>query len=382
MLSSRREFILSAVGTVGAGRLFGAAAPPLRAAVIGHTGRGDYGHGLEKIFAGRLGIELVGLADPVAVNRTRVANQIGAPRAYSDWRELLAQERPQLISLAMRHADQHAEIALGCLRSGAHLYVEKPFTRTPAEADSVLAEAKRRGLKIAVAHTMRMMPVVLKFRQALAAGLIGELRELRAYGKQDARAGGEDLMVLGTHLFDFMRCFAGDPLWCSARVQQRKRDIVKSDRREVKDQVGWVAGDQVNAQFAFANGVLGTFSSDARLRETTGRWGLELLGSKGVARLNCDLAPEVLVRRPTEVATVGRRDDWQPLDAALVQAAPEHNLAPVTDWLAAIAENREPECNARNGAGAVEMVMAVYASALNRTRVEFPLKLRTHPLAD
>ena len=54
---------------------------------------------------------------------------------------------------------------------------------------------------------------------------------------------------------------------------------------------------------------------------------------------------------------------------------------PVTDWLAAIAGNREPECSARNGAMAVEMVMAVYSAALSLTRVAFPLGPRTHPLA-
>ncbi len=381
MSSTRREFLAAAAVALGAVPLLGSETAPVRAVVIGHTGRGDYGHGLENIFSGRAGIELVGLADPVEAGRERTARAIGAPRAYADWRQLLAREKPHLVSLAMRHADQHAEIALGCLQAGAHLYVEKPFTRTPAEADAVLAEAGRRGLKVAVAHTMRMTPIVRKLRQAVADGLIGELLELRAYGKQDARAGGEDMMVLGTHLFDLMRCFAGDPQWCSARVLQQGREIAAADRREVKDNVGWVAGDQVNAQFAFANGVLGTFTSDARLRETTGRWGLELHGSKGVARLNCDLSPGVFVRHAADWSAAGRREDWQPLDAALVKTAPEHNVAPVTDWLAAIAGNREPECSGRNGAWAVEMVMAVYSAALSRARVAFPLGPRNHPLA-
>lgn len=382
MSTSRREFLLAAAGAACVWSLPGAEAAPLRAAVIGHTGRGDYGHGLENIFAGRAGIELVGLADPVEAGRTRTAKAIGAPRSYADWHELLEREKPQVVSLAMRHADQHAEIALDCLQAGAHLYVEKPFTRTPAEADTVLSEAGRRGLKVAVAHTMRMTPIVQKLRQSLRDGLIGELRELRAFGKQDARAGGEDLMVLGTHLFDLMRLIAGDPQWCSAEVLQQGRDVTVTDRREVKDNVGWVAGDQVNAQFAFANGVVGTFTSDARRRETTARWGLELHGSTGVARLNCDLSPAVFVRSATDWSVGGRREEWRPLDAALVKTAPEHNLAPVSDWLAVIAGDREPECSGRNGAWAVEMVMAVYASALARARVEFPLAKRTHPLAE
>lgn len=382
MTSTRRDFLLAVAGGLGTVPLLGAGGAQLRAVVIGHTGRGDYGHGLESIFTGRVGIEVVGVADPVEAGRNRVAKILGGARAYADWRQLLERERPQLVSLAMRHADQHAEVALACLRAGAHLYVEKPFTRTPAEADSVLAEAQGRGLKVAVAHTMRIMPIVQQLRRAVADGLIGELCEVRTWGKQDHRAGGEDLVVLGTHLFDFMRCFAGDPIWCSARVLQQGRDITRADRREVKDNVGWVAGDQVNAQFAFGRGVLGTFTSDARLRETTARWGVELHGSRGVARINCDLSPNVFTRQVTDWSATGRRDDWKPFAPELVRDAAEHNAAPVDDWLDAIATKREPECSGRNGAWAVEMVAAVYAAALGGRREEFPLRQRNHPLGD
>ncbi len=381
---SRRRF-LATLGTATAlsPRLLHAQDDPLRlrAAVIGHTGRGDYGHGLQHIFKGRPGIELVGLADPVESGRATMAKAIGAPRVYADWRELLEKERPQLVSIAMRHADQHAEIALTCLRAGAHCYIEKPFVRSPDEADAVLADGEKRGRRIAVAHTMRMMPIVRRLKQALGEGLIGELRELRAFGKQDTRAGGEDMMVLGLHLFDLMRMFAGDPLGCSARVLVQGRDITSADRRQVKDNVGWVAGDQVSAQFAFAGGVNATFTSDARLREITGRWGIEFYGSKGVIKLNCDLSPDVFVRSTTGWAAAGKQDDWRPLDAALVKAAPDPSLAPVSDWLEAIGRNREPECSGRNGAWGVEMVMAVYQAALGNIRVGFPLKVRTHPLA-
>lgn len=372
---NRRGFLTALGASALAPSLPRAAGAPLRAAVIGHTGRGDYGHGLEGVFQNRPGIRLVGLADPDPAGREKMAAKLAAPRAFADWRELLDREPPQLVSLAMRHADQHHAIGLACLQAGAHLYCEKPFTRTPAEADALLAEAGRRGLKIAVAHTMRMTPVVVRLRQAVRDGLLGDLRELRAHGKQDARAGGEDMMVLGTHLFDLLRMFAGDPLWVSARVLQDGRDITPADRRLVRDNVGWVAGDQVSACLAFPGGVNATFASDARLRETAGHWGLELHGSRGVARIHCDLEPKVFLRSRT-----GSADAWQPLDEAAVENPPPHNAAPVDDWLAAIAEDRGPECSGRNAAWAVEMVMGIYRAALTGTRAAFPLTERGHPL--
>ena len=384
MLSSRRSFLrdISVSAALAPGVLRSAEPTTLRAAVIGHTGRGDYGHGLEGIFQNRPGIELVALADPDEAGRKKIAEKIRASRTYADYREMLAKEKPQLVSVAMRHADQHHEIILACLRAGAHGYAEKPFTRTPAEADELLAEASRRGLKIAVAHTMRLAPQMTRFRQALREGLIGEVVEMRAYGKQDARAGGEDLMVLGSHLMDLMRAIAGDPISCTSRVLQLGRPITKSDARLVKDNVGLVAGDEVFATFAFPNGVNASFTSSARLKETVGEWGIEILGTKGAARINCDVPALVFVRRGGKWSSVGRNDEWTPLDAKDLRTVSETRMNPVADWLEAIAKNREPECSGRNGAWAVEMVVAVYhSSPAGGAPVAFPLTVRTHPLA-
>ena len=383
---SRREFITATAATlalVSSGALAAnvAAGKVLKAAVVGHTGRGDYGHGLEKIFANCPGVELVALADPDEAGRKRGSERIGAPRSYPSHRELLERERPQLVSVAMRHADLHFEIVRDCLLAGAHVYCEKPFVTGPDQADALLMEAKKRRLKIAVAHTMRMMPVTVRLREAMREGLLGELVEMRAHGKQDARAGGEDLIVLGSHLFDLMRMFAGDPISCSARVLEKGRDITRDDRRSVKDNVGLVAGDEVFADYAFGNGVHATFTSTAKLRETMGHWGIELLGTKGVARINCDISPNVFIRRSGGWTAKGKSDAWEPLDAELIQSAPEHNLGPVGDWLDAVAKDREPECSGRNGAWAVEMVSAVYQSALTKGRVAFLLNSRAHPLA-
>lgn len=383
---TRRSFFRSALVSTPvavaatAMALRGESSVPMRAAVIGHTGRGDYGHGLGQIFAGRPGLELVAVADPVEAGRLRMAREAGALRSYADWRELLQRERPDLVSIAPRHCDQHAEMALGCLQAGAHCYIEKPLVRTCAEADAVLAEAGRQKRRVAVAHTMRLSPAVRRLREVMTAGHLGDLREMQAWGKQDARAGGEDLMVLGTHLMDLMRLFAGDPLWISARITTTGRDITVTDRRHVRDEVGWVAGDTVRAQIAFAQGVQGTLTSDGALRETAGHWGIEFRGSRGVARLRCDLEPSVFLRATPSWTTATPSEAWAPLEGVVGMAPEDHNRVPVSDWLDAIANHREPECSVRNAAWAVEMVAGAYQSALGGVRVPFPLKDRRGPL--
>src|SRR5207344_2177636 len=130
---------------------------------------------------------------------------------------------------------QHHAMALASLEAGAHLYMEKPITPTLAEADEILALADKHGLKIAVAYQMRLAPNIVHLKRKLAEGLIGDLVQVRAWGKQDDRAGGEDMLVLGTHLFDMIRNLIGDPAWCTARILHQGHEFTRADARTVKE---------------------------------------------------------------------------------------------------------------------------------------------------
>lgn len=362
--------------------------PVLRAAIIGHTGRGDYGHGLDLIFNELPNVEVVAVADPDANGRAAASKKSKAARQYADYHEMLAKEKPQLVAIAPRWTDQHFAMAMAALKISAHIYIEKPFTQTLAEADELLSVADKAGLKIAVAHQVRLAPNIVHLKRALAAGLIGELLEVRSWGKQDDRAGGEDMLVLGTHLFDLLRSFVGDPVWCTARILQGGREFTRSDARSAKEQIGLIGGNEIDAQFAFANGVFATFTSRGKLRETVGRWGIELTGSKGLVRILMDVFPAVCFLKPVTWTPEGKTDLWQPLkdDPALKLSAEEKGFGPanrrvVDDWLEAIRANREPACSGRDGMKSVEMVMAVYHAGLSGKRIPFPLTDRRHPLA-
>jgi predicted dehydrogenase len=394
---TRRSFLVRCAVGIGAAislraRPSAFAAPEtapgeLRAAIIGHTGRGDYGHGLDVVFKDLPGVEVVAVADPHPAGRETAAKKSGALRQYADYREMLAKEKPRLVSVAPRWTDQHHAMGMAALKAGAHVVSEKPFTQTLAEADELLATADRAGLKIAVAHQMRLSPSIVHLKRRLDEGLIGELAQLRAWGKQDARAGGEDMLVLGTHVFDLMRQFAGDPLWCTARVLHDSRDITRSDARKPTEEIGPIAGNQIDAQFAFPRGVTAFFTSRGKLRETVAHWGIELIGSKGTARILMDIDPTVYVLPAGKWQPDGRTDQWRRLedDPVLKLSADQRGFGPanrrvVDDWIEAIRANREPACSGRNAMKAIEMVMAVYHAALGGTRVNLPLVERGHPL--
>ena len=394
---SRRKFIEQTV-TVGAAA-FGSdiafsaessspGGAKIKAVIIGHTGQGDYGHGLDQIFNNRENIEVAGIADPVPSGRARAALTGGALRQYNDYRLMLEKERPRLVCIAPRWIDQHHAMALAALRIGAHLFIEKPITQSLVEADNLLAAAKRAGLKIAVAHQMRLAPGILHLKKLIDQGLLGELVQIRAYGKQDSRAGGEDMLVLGTHLFDLMRYFAGDASWCTAHVSQNGHDITRADAHNAKENIGPIAGDQIEAQFGFATGISASFVSKGKLQPNVGRWGLELIGSKTTARILADIFPTVLLMKASPWQESGRTEQWERLEndptlhaTTVGRSADMANRRVVDDWLEAIENNREPICSGYAAMKALEMTMAIYHAGLSGARIQLPLADRIHPLA-
>lgn len=387
----RRSFLklvpLLSAAAVSTDGLYGADGGRYRAAIIGHTGRGDYGHGLDLLFNDHPRIEVVAVADPDEAGRKKAVAKAKASRNYAAYRTMLEREKPQLVCVAPRWTEHHFPMIHAALESGAHVFSEKPFTQTLAEADELLALASRNGLKIAVAHQMRLAPSIVHLQAALQKGLIGELVEIRAFGKQDSRAGGEDMLVLGTHLFDLIRLVAGDPQWCFARVLSQGREITRADARRPAEEIGPVAGDDVHAQFGFAGGVMATFISTAKLREATGHWGLEFIGSKANVRILADAYPQIFMSKSSKWIAMGRTDSWNTIDGdPTANATPaERAFGPANrrlldDWLKAIEQNREPACSGEAGMKAIEMVMAVYESALSHQRVSLPLQKRTHPL--
>jgi predicted dehydrogenase len=381
---NRRHFI-HAAGFTAAASSFASAeeatSKKFRAVIIGHTGHGDYGHGMDICLIHRKDVEVVGLADPDEKGRANSAKKSNAQRTYADYHEMLAKEKPDIAICGPRWNDQHVPIIKACLEAGAHVYSEKPFVQCAADGDELLKIASAKNLKVAVAHQMRIAPNVRALQKVVTdKSLIGDLLEIRANGKQDSRAGAEDLVVLGCHLFDLMRFFAGDPQWCFARVETKDgKPITKADKRgALKEQIGGMAGERVQATFAFPNSVTATFSSRAEAHQTSDAWGLTFIGSKGAVRLSANIPPHVFLLIPgKEGAFESKPWDVSPPDPK--SNMKEANMMVADDWLEAIAQDREPLCSGRNAAWANEMVQAVFASALAHAPMEFPLKVRTHP---
>lgn len=380
----RRRFLLSAAA---AGAARAASGKKFRAALIAHTGRGNYGHGLDVVWKAFDDVEIVAVADPVESGREQALERTGAPRGYADYREMLDREKPDFVSVCPRHLDQRADMVVAAAEAGAHIYCEKPFAKDLQDADRMVAAIERAGVKLQLAHQMRRSPYTLRVMEMIAAGEIGEIQEVRGRGKEDHRAGGEDLMVLGPHICDVMRMALGDPEWVFAQMGVDGRALRPGDRREATEPLGMVASNQIAAMFGFANGVHGYFASKACDATHIKRFGTHFYGSKGVIFLPnaiypVDAQPWIL---RTPAWSMGEGAEWEPVEVAQPERnAPEtHQLANVLmveDLFAAVAEDREPACGPTAGRWTVEMMMGIYRSEIAGGPVPFPAEEREHPL--
>jgi predicted dehydrogenase len=332
-------------------------------------------------------VSVVAVADPDEKGRLRAARRTGAAQAYADYRAMLEKERPNLVAICPYYPEHRLEMIQAATEVGAHVCVEKPMAVSLVEADAMVAAVEKHKLRAAVGHPMRLNPAVVHLKKLVQDGLIGELLEVRGRGKEDGRAGGEDLMVCGWHCHYLMRYFAGDPLWCSARVTQRGKDITVADRRPGTIPLGPVAGDSVHASYAFPGGVQGHFASQRGHGGRGSDFQVVLYGSKGVAQIHIGPSPRIYYLADPLWSPGRSGASWQPLPGVPSIVDPPglgkdeaNQRRLVVDLLRAIETGSQPAASNYEGRAVLEMIMAVYASHLTGARAVFPLKERNHPL--
>lgn len=365
-----------------------------RAAVIGSTGRGDYGHALDVAFKGIANVDLVAVADDNPKGLEAAGRKIGVKKLYRDYRDLLVREKPDVVAVCPRHVDQRVAMVTACAEAGCHVYCEKPLAADLADADAMLAACAKAKVKLAVAHQFRAMPPVRQALAAVAAGKYGKLVRVHARPKDDHRGGGEELIVHGTHLMDLMLWIAGTPRWVSGHVTQDGRDVTRADARKATEPLGPVAGNSIAAVFGMgAGGVRAHFDSTANLH----RNGRTPYG----VRIECEEAM-LLIRSPGDVwvhqAATAQPENpkltWQKTWVEDWHFTADHKPRPMNDWivrgnqilvrelLEAIEKDTVPTASGADARLALEMIQGVYASHLAEgRRVVIPAKERRHPLS-
>ncbi|HSH95329.1 MAG TPA: Gfo/Idh/MocA family oxidoreductase [Roseimicrobium sp.] len=390
---NRRTFITSSLATgVVIATARAQAQRKLRVAVIGHTGRGDYGHGLDTMWLKLPETEIVGVADANPKGLESAQKKLPGVRGFADYKQMLEETKPDIVAVAPRHVDQHRDMAMATIASGARgIYMEKPFCRTPAEADEIIAACEKRNVKLAVAHRNRYHPALAAIDAMIKDGKLGRVLEMRARGKEDQRGGSLDLWVLGSHLFNLIHYFGGKPVSCSAAVLQNGKPVTKADIQDGAEGVGPLAGNEVHARFETERGIPAFFDSVQKAGVPAAGFGVQIIGTLGIVDLRIDVDPIAHflpgnpfqpVKEPRAWIPVSTAGPGVPEPIASLKGDVGGHLTAGRDLIAAIRENRAPLCSASDARVTVEMISAVFEShRQNGARITLPLQSRDNPLA-
>ena len=144
-----------------------------------------------------------------------VAKATGAKSAVADYRELLKNPEIEAVYISATPETTHYPIARDCLAAGKHLFLEKPIAMELAEADELIALARKHRLKFTIGYSQRFNPKFAYVRQSIRNGTIGRpvsalvSRHLtRGLGKKiSARVKLSPAAMECTHDLDFV-------LWC------------------------------------------------------------------------------------------------------------------------------------------------------------------------
>ena len=116
--------------------------------------------------------EVVALCDREPLMAKQLGERFGISACFSELSEMLAAARLDVVHITTP-PQSHYSLAKQCLESGSHVYLEKPFTITAGEAESLIRLAERRDLKITAGHNLQFTPEMLEMRQLLAQGFLG-----------------------------------------------------------------------------------------------------------------------------------------------------------------------------------------------------------------
>lgn len=391
-MRGRRRFLLQSLALSNAPFIVrGTRNKTYQVGVIGHTGRGNFGHGLDSVWKLHPQTTISGIADAEPNGLKRAQAKLKEGKAYADYHEMLDKERPDFVAVCPRHVDQRVSMIEAACQFGAKgIYVEKPFARSLEECDLIKEACTKSGTKLAVAHRNRYHPALDIAKKLITEGLLGKVVALRGRGKEDHRGGCEDLWVLGTHVFDLLQALAGKPLTCSAEIRKEGKLVGKKDVVEGNEGLGPLAGDEVHARWHMGNGWTATFDSIKGHGTRAAGFGLQVIGNDGILDIRCDKEPLFYFLKGSPWDPRFKRGDWTPLSSGglgktetkNIKGTVHNHLSAIRDLVNSVERDGKPKCGLEEGMSTVSFVSSVFEShRLGGKSVTLPLKTRSNPLS-
>lgn len=191
------------------------------------------------------GVDITAVADSDPVKAERAARRWGIPRWYGSYKELLEREDFDILhNCAPNHL--HFEINAAVLRTGRHIFSEKPLAVNTAQSKELVALAKRHGTINAVGYNYRYNSLVREIRHRIAGGVYGKILLCHGSYLQDWllfdtdynwRVEGEQcgdtraMSDIGSHWSDMIQYLTGSRI---SRVMANLRTIVPVRKKPLK----------------------------------------------------------------------------------------------------------------------------------------------------
>lgn len=316
--------------------------------------------------------ELYAVCDVDEALAQRRAREWGAKVAYTNHRRLLADTSVDAVEVLTPH-HLHAPIAIAALEAGKHVSVQKPMCLNLREADAMIAAARRSGKLFRVMENFRYHPAIVKAKELLDSGAIGEPLSMRMKviggdrehgwpvpdSAQEWRhnpalcGGGPAVFDHGYHMFSIAMYFLGPAEKVSAWIETQ----------EVRP--GWIADSPAMIMWkSLGRPVYGNYEvvradeMSLRSRYYAGDDWFEVTGSKGLLWVN-GCTSTFLDVPPLTMYRDGRLTHFTDLESDWAFSFAEG----VRDFVNAVMEGRECQLNGAEAREVLRFALAAQLSA-------------------
>lgn len=328
--------------------------------------------------------KIVGVCDIVLDRAKAAAEKFGATVITDDYKELIGRDDIDAIDVATPN-NVHVPIALAAIKAGKHVMCEKPLAMNIDEARELIAAAKATGAKTGVNFTYRGHPASRFAKDLIATGQIGKLYHINAFYMQGWLVNPKSPIVwrlqkeftgtgalgdLASHIVDLAMWYA------DAKITSVVADMTRFvDERPKLDGSGngkVDVDDSATFLTRFEGGAMGTFVS-SRYGTARGNYQrIEVYGDKGALVYNWEDKDHLVVSLGDDARTYR----WQTVavpDSFTTRDGRQGWTENVSNFIDAIAEDKEMSPNFEDGLANQEVLDAVSISAEKGTRVSLPL---------
>ena len=141
---------------------------------VGVIGYGYWGPNVVRNLVSLEGARLLAISDKLPAARERAQKANHGIQVTADASEVISSTEIDAVAI-ITPVWTHFELAKAALENGKHIFVEKPFTSTSAQAEELINLAARKNLKIMVDHTFLFTGAVRKIKQLLQESILGKL---------------------------------------------------------------------------------------------------------------------------------------------------------------------------------------------------------------